>query len=175
MGGLNRFGEPNFRVIWSSSHLDWIGGRWTDYTETGEILREVVELRYVPKYSHLPNRWIVEQWLPPEKFGSIDAWYRQTKEWGEHGNIPQLGPYPSRGRYALLCIVNDYAGAFVQLTPTVLEEVIYALIEKKRKPQTLAEKQEEIAKREQAFDAWSREFVNDGRPTFNGEPMVSVL
>jgi hypothetical protein len=29
-GGANRYGEPNFRVVWGGSRLSWIGGRWSD-------------------------------------------------------------------------------------------------------------------------------------------------
>ena len=174
-GGLNRFGDPNFRVTWSWNLLDWMGGKWEDRDEHGVLIREVLEVRYVPKYEHIRNRWIVEQWLAPEKFGSPQSWFAATKEWKGEGNLAQLGPYPARGRYTMLSILNDSQGRFIQLTPTVLEEIIGLLIEKKRRPKSLAEKKEEIARKE-AKESESRiDLLESTIPAFNYEPMVNVL
>ena len=49
-GGTNRFGEPNFRVVWGGSRLAWIGGRWVDRDAHGNVIREAIELRQEPKY-----------------------------------------------------------------------------------------------------------------------------
>jgi hypothetical protein len=49
-GGTNWYGEANFRVVWGASRLTWIGGRWTDRDSNGNILREAIETRRVPKY-----------------------------------------------------------------------------------------------------------------------------
>src|SRR5207253_2202246 len=104
-GGTNRFGDPNFRVVWGDSLFDWIGGNWEDRDESGNLIREVKQLRWAVKYPWLAHRWIVERWLPPEKFGTPETWARQTREWGQEGNIPQLGPYPSRGRYVFCSVL----------------------------------------------------------------------
>ncbi len=74
-GGANRYGEPNFRVVWGGSRLTWIGGRWTDRDAHGNAIREAIELRQVPKYAPL-DRWHIERWTPPESYGSPDSWYR---------------------------------------------------------------------------------------------------
>ncbi|MFZ0967906.1 MAG: hypothetical protein WAN13_06495, partial [Candidatus Acidiferrales bacterium] len=72
-GGWNRFGEPNFRVVWGWSRLSWIGGRWTDRDAHGNIIRSTIELRRVPKY--LPfDRWHIERWVSPEIYGSPNVW-----------------------------------------------------------------------------------------------------
>src|ERR1700732_4793868 len=50
-GGINRFGEPNYRAVWGWNRLAWIGGKFEeDDPATGSLLREVVELRREPKY-----------------------------------------------------------------------------------------------------------------------------
>jgi hypothetical protein len=49
-GGTNRYGEPNFRVVWGGTRLTWIGGRWTDRDAHGNKTREAIEMRRVPKY-----------------------------------------------------------------------------------------------------------------------------
>src|SRR5690242_15144526 len=35
-GGLNRFGEPNFRAVWGWSRLTWIGGKMDGYGRARE-------------------------------------------------------------------------------------------------------------------------------------------
>ena len=37
-GGVNRFGEPNFRAVWGGNRLTWIGGKWEDRNERGVLL-----------------------------------------------------------------------------------------------------------------------------------------
>ena len=50
-GGMNRFGEPNYRAVWGWNRLTWIGGKFEEHDPaTGSLLREVVELRQEPKY-----------------------------------------------------------------------------------------------------------------------------
>src|ERR1700729_225843 len=78
-GGANLYGEANFRVVWGGSRLTWIGGRGTDRDASGNIIREAVELRQVPKY--LPHdRWHLERWVPPEHYGSPELWRELTTE-----------------------------------------------------------------------------------------------
>src|SRR6267378_3680819 len=76
-GGINRFGEANYRAVWGWNRLAWIGGRFEDRDEHGALLRERIELRKEPKYPAV-NRWHIERWLPPETYGSPRAWYAQT-------------------------------------------------------------------------------------------------
>ena len=79
-GGLNRFGDANYRAVWGWNRLAWIGGKFEEHdAETGSLLREVVELRQEPKYPAV-NRWHVERWMAPEAYGSASAWYAQTLE-----------------------------------------------------------------------------------------------
>jgi len=48
--------QPNFRVVWSESQYEWRRGVYRDYTREGIFLREVEEVRNVPKY----RQWISE-------------------------------------------------------------------------------------------------------------------
>ena len=132
-GGTNRFGEPNFRVVWGGSRLTWIGGRWTDRDAHDNIIREVVELRKVPKY--LPvDRWHIERWTPPESYGSPELWREQTIEIENGIRIPALGPYPSRGEYEHCFTLESAAGEFVQLTPTSCDWIVRAIEWSRRQP-----------------------------------------
>lgn len=131
-GGLNRFGKPNYRWVWGASRLSWIGGMWTDWTPGGSVLRQVFEMRHIPKYEPL-NRWHLEKWLPPELYGSPRMWAMTTIETHGSHSLPALGPYPQFGEYehsltldepCHLCIRAKNPGkcehrGFVQLTPEI--------------------------------------------------------
>jgi hypothetical protein len=125
-GGVNRYGEANFRAVWGWSRLDWIGGKWEDRDASGALVREVVELRREPKY--LPyNRWHIERWMPPESYGSPDAWHAETLEIANGRSISALGPYPSRGDYEHCFTVEGPRGEFVQLTPAAARHIARAI------------------------------------------------
>jgi hypothetical protein len=121
-GGLNRFGEPNFRAVWGWSRLAWIGGRFEDRDAAGNLLRESVELRYEPKYFPR-DRWHIERWCAPEMYGSPDDWARATLEVEGARSIAALGPYPSRGEYEHVFTLENARGEFIQLAPTIVERL----------------------------------------------------
>lgn len=128
-GGRNRFGEPNLRIVWSNSRLGFIGGKFEERDEEGALIREVHALKRMPKYP-IEDRWVIEMWYPPEHFGSPAAWFKQTKEYGEEGNIPQLGPYPHRGEYEFCSVLETWDGQFMQLEPHVLDDFFMELKKK---------------------------------------------
>ena len=173
-GGINRFGEPNYRACWGRSRLAWIGGKWEDRDEHGKLIREVVQLRQLPKYFPI-DRWHIERWCPPELYGSPADWYRNTLEVEGSRSVPALGPYPERGEYEL-CFTLQLKGAFVQLTPRIAE---YAarLIERARGYRP-SERKGALDRREQAadldYDAWAAAVLDDAVPAFHGLPFVTV-
>ncbi len=173
-GGINRFGEPNYRAVWGWNRLTWIGGKWEDRDATGRLLKEVVQLRQVPKYMPF-NRWHIERWVPPEVYGSPTDWYRRTLELEGGYSIPALGPYPARGEYELSFTLQGPApagspdsgppdsGEFVQLTPTIAEYVA-RLVEYGR-GFTPAERRRALEqrerKREREYDSFADSVLND--------------
>lgn len=175
LGGLNRFGEPMLRVVWGWNCLTPIGGKFTERDSSGNVIRETCVLRNEPKYPTYLNRWIIEQWFAPETFGSPESWYRSTKEWGEEGNIPQLGPYPHRGRYGLFTVLENERGGFLQLTHWLLGIAARHYWWLKRHPVTLAEEKEIQRKREEAWEREAAEIVADGKPAFHYNEFVTVL
>ena len=125
-GGINRFGEPNFRVVWGGSRLTWIGGRWTDHDSSGNLVREAIELRQVPKY--LPHdRWHIERWAPPELYGPPERWYDETAETENGVRVPALGPFPARGEYEHCFTLETAAGDFLQLTTSACDWIVRAI------------------------------------------------
>ena len=145
--------------MWGWSRLGWVGGKWEDRNAAGELVREIAELRYVPKYAP-HDRWHIERWLPPEAYGSPREWYAQTLECANGRNIPALGPYPERGDYEHCFTLESPRGGFVQLTPTAAEYIARA-IETGRSRFSPSERRSALqareAREEKAYDEWAWE------------------
>lgn len=176
-GGINRYGEPNYRAVWGWNRLAWIGGKFEEHdTATGSLLREVVELRQEPKYPAV-NRWHIERWVPPEVYGSPRTWYAQTVERENGVSIPALGPYPSCGEYEHCFTLEGPHGEFLQLTPTIAEHIARAIEFSRHAPRSL--KRRSIDDREQrddrAYDAWAYDKLDDAVPAFHKQPFVTVF
>ncbi len=175
-GGVNRFGEVNYRAVWGWSRLAWIGGKFEDRDpETGALLREVVELRQEPKYPAV-NRWHIERWVPPEVYGSPRDWHLHTAETANGQRVPALGPYPSRGDYEHCFTLEGPRGEFLQLTPTAAEHVARAIEWSQRQPRV--SRRESLYERErredQAYEAWAYNLLDDAVPAFHKQPFVTV-
>jgi hypothetical protein len=134
-GGTNRYGEPNFRVVWGGACPTWIGGRWTDRDAHGNISREAIELRQVPKYVPV-DRWHIERWMPPEFYGSPDQWRALTSETEDGIRIPALGPYPARGDYEHCFTLQTSAGEFEPLNAAACDYIVRAIEWSRRQTRT---------------------------------------
>lgn len=174
-GGVNRFGEANFRAVWGGSRLGWIGGKWEDRDADGALTREVVAVRLEPKYVPL-DRWHIERWCPPEMYGSPEDWERATAEVVDGQSVAALGPYPSRGEYEHVMTLTGAGGEFVQLTATVVEHLAQ-MIERSRELPKRA-RRESLTKREESadrrFDSWADTVLGDAGPAFHGAAHVAV-
>jgi hypothetical protein len=159
-GGLNRFGEPNYRAVWGWNRLTPIGGKWEDNGN--------VEIRMEPKYPQV-NRWHIEKWVPAETYGPPELWELTTKEEG----IPALGPYPSRGEYEHCFTLEGPRGEFIQLTPTVAEYIARA-IERSRgtkpKKSTLYNRE---ARKDEEYVNWAMDSMDDN-PTWSYTPHAYI-
>lgn len=175
-GGINRFGEPNYRAIWGWKRLAWIGGKFEDRDEHGALLRERIELREEPKYPAV-NRWHIERWLPPEAYGSPRQWYSQTIERENGVSIAALGPYPSRGDYEHCFTLEGPRSEFLQLTPTAAEHIARA-IEFSRglsSARTRSHLYNRAQRREQHYESWAYDALDDAVPAFHKQPFVTVV
>jgi hypothetical protein len=172
-GGRNFFGEPNYRVVWGWSRLSWLGGKWSDRDASGNVFREVIELREEPKYFMKLNRWIVERWFPPEFYGSPRYWDLKTVIYEDGIAIPALGPYPSRGDYEEVFTVEAPNEEFVQLTPQILDECVMRLQFGQERYSTMEkvialEARQEQEKKE--HDDWAMDLLDDAFDAFYGAP-----
>lgn len=168
-GGLNRYDEPNFRVVWGETRETWIGGEWVDTDESGNELRTVTECRRVQKY--LPaDRWYLEKWIPPEHYGSPESWNEYNIERDDAGKpimaggktVPSLGPYPSRGEYEM-CYRLDKDGEFAPLEPEAIETIVRMIRcgEAASKAENRASIFRTAEKKEQSYENFAMDMLND--------------
>lgn len=135
-GGLNPNGEPMFRVLRGCDRFTMIGGPWVKFDDNGNEIGIQVEMRRVLKYPGTENRYIFEQWVPAENYGTPAQWeQKHTKVYNGH-RIEELGQYPANGDYELLSRhgVLEYitlnknneivSREFAPLTDTVCDAVI---------------------------------------------------
>ncbi len=174
-GGVNRFGEANYRAVWGWNRLAWIGGKFEDRDEHGALLRERIELTKEPKYPAV-NRWHIERWVPPETYGSPGAWYAQTIERENGVSIPALGPYPSRGEYEHCFTLESPRGEFVQLTATAAEHVARAIEWSRKFPRSAKRRQlyDREGREERSYENWAFDVMDDAVPAFHKQPFVTV-
>ena len=174
-GGVNRHGEANYRAVWGWNRLAWIGGKFEDRDERGDLLREVVELRREPKYPAV-NRWHIERWMPPESYGGPRQWYAQTLERENGVSIPALGPYPYRGDYEHCFTLQTPRGEFLQLTPAAAEHIAHAIEWSRKSPRAAGKRavSDRSAREEQQYDQWAYDVLDDAVPAFHHQPFVTV-
>jgi len=161
-GGLNRFGEPNYRVVWGQSRLTWIGGEWTETDAHGNENGRVIEERQVPKYWPY-DRWYLEKWLPPEHYGSPDYWDETFVEMIDGIRIPSLGPYPHRGEYELCQRLETKAGDYAPL----VEERVADIVRMIRAGETYSDAENAAAiwrneeKKQKDYENYALDILND--------------
>jgi hypothetical protein len=76
--GSHLYGGPKYRVVWS------------------EDRHEITYGQKRKKYGEGKNRWILETYCPPDKYGSRETWESARDE---ETNELVLGPFPSEGDY----------------------------------------------------------------------------
>jgi hypothetical protein len=109
-GGLNIYGQPNYRIVWGWQRGDWFGGEW--------------RLKYQDRDRH-KERWHLEKWVPAESFGSPEKWYQSAimDVGGEPMNV--LGEFPGNGDYVRVVVFENYhTGEYVEPDADMVREAI---------------------------------------------------
>ena len=117
-GGLNFFGEPNFRVVWGAQRFCWRTKVYVDRDEHGNFLRRVPECRYRHKYPEFLENWVLEFWKPPTKYGDGDKelWRKEkTLRVDDAPPIPPRESFPSRGDYEFLDFFGGEEGGPLEI------------------------------------------------------------
>lgn len=90
IGGVNQYGEPVFKLVWSTEPRMMVGGRFRD---------GYVGYRQMKAVAGKPC-WCLMIWEPRELMGSPERWDYDYRD-DETGSL-DCGGYPKYGRYRLL-------------------------------------------------------------------------
>lgn len=94
-GGINRYGEPNFKIVWGEAHGTRAGGYWPHEGFTG----------YKDVFLNDTPCWLLLQWHDSIEYGSPTLWYMDNFDEGT--GLQTLGEFPYRGAYQVLFILRD--------------------------------------------------------------------
>jgi hypothetical protein len=90
VGGLNRYGRPNFLLVWGQSWTVRRGGIWNHDDGTYfRGYRDVVE-------DGRPC-WVLKEWKAPEIYGSPALWFMENRD--AASGLQILGDFPWHGNY----------------------------------------------------------------------------
>jgi hypothetical protein len=136
--GQNPYGENIYRIVWSESVLELMGGLWeeradptkgTSIVRRGRMLMDSNPIiakhpgyKWVSKYPDFKGneaRWILEKWLPCSYSPAMWVWKFTEVESG----LNLSGPYPEHGEFWCSRVIVD-RGAYVDLSADLVE--IYA-------------------------------------------------
>lgn len=184
-GGLNRHGEPNFRIVWGWSRKDWLYSLKTH------------SYHLAPRYIVKPNRWYIEQWFPSEHYGTPSTWasVQSDKEENYAKSFSLCGPYPARGDYEMLLMLelphavgckqlttDEYFGClscggarFLQLSDFVIDHIVW-LVERSRGLSARTRYNavlEDAERQDAAWEADADDIIRDAQPAFDLTPHVT--
>jgi hypothetical protein len=128
-------------TVWR--RLDPIEGKY-EYFDTRDAAVNAINIRLLPHLERKttkeirifgPPRWFVAQWFPAEMIDSKRNWERNrigsyTNKKRELVTFDALGPYPSRGQYREVMMVEGLEGEFRDLDAAVVFELRRRLAER---------------------------------------------
>ena len=133
--GQNPYGENIYRLVWSESVFETIGGMWEERARPNEgnsvvrkgkmlfdsnpVIRKTACYKQVSKYPDYKGkeaRWILEKWLPC----SFTPWMWEYKFTDPSSGLLISGPYPEHGEYWCSKVITD-RGAYVEPTADLTE------------------------------------------------------
>lgn len=117
--GKNIFGQPVFRLTWTTDQIEKRYGTYNEFY--GKIfVRTITGCIDRPKYPHIADRWIIEQWYPPEK--TYDPDIPATKE----------------GDYLCIYVFEDSKRNKLDLKMRVVEIIMHSLMRPDRSRMKIA-------------------------------------
>jgi hypothetical protein len=196
VGGVNIFGEANFRLVHSEFRLTPSGGTWVDWAESltttersekhNKPTRRVVETRWVPLYPNMFGRWILEKWTAPEAYGTPAVWQLPISSGGTMMYIPHkykfiatLGEYPCRGEYEHCNYVFPTEALTEAVVLTAIGRIMHAMDKMPSTPEGRVKRrcyeaaQREVVK-ELAFRQYAEQVLDDAGFAFHGQPFVGA-
>jgi hypothetical protein len=156
VGGRNRYGQPNFLLVWGECSTYRAGGYWP--------LDGTQGYRDIPRLN-VPG-WLILQWFPPEVYGTPTSHYIENRD--DATGLQDLGEYPYQGKYEVLfTLVNrEKRGGFLKveilpLSNFLLDTVIPIVLQAGR---VSKQKQRDAVKELKARDEAAKlEFITQAR------------
>lgn len=165
VGGRNRFGEPNYRLVWGPSRLEWMGAKF----EAPEFGLPHVGVHRVPRYP--ADEWVLERWLAPETYGDRTIWKAMyTKNIDGHV-VDTLGPFPTTGDYEA---VTSFPPLELNLA---VADLLVQVIERSRATSRGDRREAITGKLEKKQRDWENDveaIIDDAFPSFHGAPYVHL-
>ena len=141
--GENPYAEPLYRVVFSDSRTDLLGGKWPDGT---------CEYREVLRYPGIRGQWILEKWCSAEEYAGKPEEYNRA-QFDPDSGLLTCGPYPYRGEYAH-CYTFPYAPGDSMITQVVSAlKVSRDISSGQRKEGIMNPLEKQELDREQRFDS----------------------
>jgi hypothetical protein len=139
-GGKNRYGDPNFKLVWSQSETMRAGGVWPEDHFAG--YRQVYVANGCP-YPPRHGYWMLLEWDGPETFGGEGLWFFLHRD--ETTGLSTLGPFPHRGRYKIAAklVWTSFNDGKMEIEPWPLNSAIIDMVI----PVILAARKESIERR----------------------------
>lgn len=119
--GVNGYGSPIFRVVFSDEQLEKRWGTFRDHHSKIILIREIREVREVQKYPWIKEKWILERWIPGEV--------------GKHRDLVT----EQNGIYVCVYVFQDVEQNYLPPLMKVCEIVIKALLNPRTKGEALSE------------------------------------
>lgn len=134
VGGINKYDEPNFRLVWSQGGDEYAtfraGGEWTV-----EGMPSFSGYRDILKGGGTPS-WALLQWHDAIEYGTPESYYIMNRD--PDSGLQDLGEYPYYGRYEVLYnmrwterVGNKLVFESLPLTGFLLNTVIPIIIQAK--------------------------------------------
>jgi len=144
IGGINQYGNPNYRILWSEDRLEW-------FFDTQKR-----------KYGEGRDRWILEKWVSPADYGSREEWESLVEPVTQ---LSILGPFPENGDYEWsftfeVAVNPGEEPTFMPLTEEFVTVLVTA-IERGKLNHTQWERKAAIQKRMDDAKAEQRRIFND--------------
>lgn len=164
-GGTNRFGEPNFRIVWGM-------------TETIRVSQAASYKDMLVGFNE--PCWILQRWNAPETYGTPDIYF--ASNYDAQTGRSFLGDYPWRGRYETLFplrldgVVNGvWQKEYLKLSNRLVNFIIPVI----RKALSLSKFQQQQAvaeferRKEEKQVKMISDVMQDATPAFNGAEVIS--
>jgi len=160
IGGLNPFGDPRLILVHGSEARFHSAGP-LKYIKDRKAHKDLVAntfglLEYKFSFEDIPlERFVIEEWIHPKHLSDHNQ-HRYVKD--ELGNtVDLLGPFPARGKYRALMILEDKHGNPIPLGQQVLDLLkeakykTYENLDRAKRSETDAPTQQEIDEQLEEF------------------------